>query len=68
MKKLLTLLLAFALAFSFTMPTFAKKGEKNKESAVTTGGKAHQKHAKKKGATKGKKQGQQGTSPAENKK
>ena len=67
MKKLLTLLFAFAVAFSLTMPTFAKKDEK-KEATATTEGKAHKKHAKKKGATKGKKEGQLGTSPTESKK
>ena len=67
MKKLLTFLLTVAVAFSLTMPTLAKKGEK-KESSATSEGKAHKKHAKKKGATKGKKEGQQGTSPAETRK
>jgi len=67
MKKPLTLILAFALALSLTVRAFAKKNEK-KESAITSEGKAHKKHAKNKGATKRKKKGQQGTSPAEGKK
>ena len=44
MKKLLTLLFAFAVALSLTsMPTLAKKGAK-KESVATSEGKAHKKH------------------------
>jgi hypothetical protein len=63
MKRLLTLILAFAVALTLSAPTFATKEEK-KETA-TSDGKAHKKHAKKKGADKGKKEGQQGTAPAE---
>jgi hypothetical protein len=63
MKKLLTLLIAVAVALSLSAPTFATKEEK-KEPA-TSEGKSHKKHAKKKGATEGKKEGQQGTAPAE---
>ena len=55
MKKLLTLLATLAVAFSFTMPAFAKRGKKPKENE----GKAHKQHAKKKGATKGEKEGQE---------
>ena len=68
LKKLLTLLFTFAVAFSLTTPTFAKKGGKKESAATSKEGKAHKKHAKKKGATKGKKEGQQGTSPTESKK
>jgi len=64
MKKLLTLLFALAVACSLSTPTFATKDEK-KEAAAGSEGQAHKKHAKKKGATKGKKEGQQGTTPAE---
>lgn len=53
MKKVLTLLFAFAVAFSLSTPTFAKKDEK-KEAAATS-----------EGAAQGKKEGQQGTAPAE---
>ena len=66
MKKLLALVFAVAVAFSLSTPTFAMKDEKEKkEGATTSEGKEHKKHAKKKGATKGKKEGQQGTAPAE---
>lgn len=63
MKKVLTLFFAFAVAFSLSTPTFAKKDEK-KEAAATSEGKAHKKHAEK-GAAQGKKEGEQGTAPAE---
>ncbi len=71
MKKLLTLLATFAVAVSLAMPVYAKKGEKGekggkKETASTTQhGKAHEKHAKKKGATKGEKEGQEETNPGQ---
>jgi hypothetical protein len=63
MKRLLTLFFAFAVTCSVSAQTFAKKDEK-KEAAATSEGKAHRKHAKKKRATEGKKEGQQGTAPA----
>ena len=63
MKKLLALLMVFAVALSLSAPTFATKEEKKE--AATSEGKSHKKHAKKKGATKGKKEGQQGTAPVE---
>ena len=58
MKKLFTLLTTLAVAFSLTMPVYAKGGRKKSD---TTGhkGKAHMQHAKKKGATKGEKEGQE---------
>lgn len=65
MKKLLTLLFAFAVACSLSAPTFATKDEKKEAAGTTSEGKAHKKHAKKKGTTKGKKEGQQGTAPGE---
>jgi hypothetical protein len=71
MKKLLTLLCTIAVAFALTLPVFAKaqgkgKGKAHKEAATTSEhGQAHEKHAKKKGATEGKKKGQQGTNPSE---
>ena len=43
MKKVLTLVVAFAVAFSLSTPAFAKKDEK-KEAAATSKGKAHKKH------------------------
>ena len=69
MKKLFTLLATLAVAVSLAMPVYAKGQEKGKEAAAPAAGahhaKAHRMHAKKKGATKGKKEGQEGTAPAE---
>jgi len=66
MKKLLTVLCTLAVAFSLAMPVFAKKHQAKKETASTSEqGKAHQKHAKKKGATEGQKAGQQAQEPAQ---
>jgi hypothetical protein len=62
MKKLFTLFATLAVALSLTMPVYAKFGRKKSD---TTGhkdkskGKAHQHHAKGKGATKGEKEGQE---------
>ena len=66
MKKLATMLFASAIALSLSMPVFAKKHEKKAPAATasTEQGQAHHKHAKKKGATEGKKEGQQETAPA----
>ncbi len=55
MKKLFTLLATLAVAFSLTMPVYAKVGKKKSD----TKGQAHKQHAKKKGATKGEKEGQE---------
>ena len=67
MKKLFTLLATLAVAVSLAMPVYAKGQEKGKEAAAPGAhhAKAHRMHAKKKGATKGKKEGQEGTAPAE---
>jgi hypothetical protein len=69
MKKLFTLLATLAVAVSLAMPVYANGQEKGKEAAAPAAGshhaKAHRMHAKKKGATKGKKEGQEGTAPAE---
>ncbi len=80
MKKILTLLATLAVAFSLTMPVFAKRGqgkgqvtEEKKEATKAEGkeataktskhGKRHWLHARKKGATKGKKEGQAMVNP-----
>ncbi len=66
MKRLLTLFVALVVAGSLAMPVYAqKKGGKKAAAATGEHGKAHEKHAKKKGATEGKKKGQQGTTPSE---
>ncbi|MGA2630027.1 MAG: hypothetical protein ABSG54_07395 [Terriglobia bacterium] len=66
MKKVITTLSALAIAVSLSAPMFAKEHtKKSKEAAATTEqGKAHTKHSKKKGATEGKKDGQQATTPS----
>jgi hypothetical protein len=66
MKKVITTLSALAIAISLSAPMFAKEhAKKSKGAAATTEqGQAHTKHAKKKGATEGKKAGQQETTPA----
>ncbi len=61
MKKLFTVLCTLAVACAMAMPVYAKKGEKKDQGAAaasTSKGKAHTMHAKKKGATEGKKKGQ----------
>jgi hypothetical protein len=63
MKKIFTLLATLAVAFSLTMPAFAKQG--GKEGGTGHHGKAHWLHAKKKGAHKGKKEGQEGSNPGQ---
>jgi hypothetical protein len=69
MKKLLASVATLALAFTLASPAFAKKTKKNAKAETattkqsTSKGKMHLFHAKKKGATKGKKKGQQGTNP-----
>ncbi len=68
MKKLLTLLSTAALACSLAMPVFARAKSSPKAqgtTAVHKTRKAHRKHARKHGATKGKKMGQQGTTPGQ---
>ena len=64
MKKLLIVLCTLAVALALGMPAFAKKGEKKETATSSQQGKAHKKHAKKKGAAEGKKEGQQGQQPA----
>jgi hypothetical protein len=54
MKKLTTLLATLAIAFTLSAPVFAKRHHPKKKEHK----KAHVLHAKKKGATKGKKKGQ----------
>jgi ABC-type sugar transport system substrate-binding protein len=66
MKKSLTLLFTVAVACALAMPVAASAKwfhKKKKDNATTTetSGKSHQKHAKKHGASKGMKAGQQGT-------
>lgn len=63
MKKLLTLLSVIAVACALSVPAFASQGkgkgkEEKKEATSAPHGKAHKEHAKKKGATEGKKKGQ----------
>ena len=51
---------------SSNAPAHGSSGtEKEGVSKTTETGEAHEEHAKKKGATKGKKKGQEGTSPAQ---
>jgi hypothetical protein len=74
MKKLFTLLSALVLCFSLAVPTFASsqaaesapqasatKAKTKKVKATKSKGKRHMFHARKKGATKGKKTGQAST-------
>lgn len=67
MKKMVTLFCTLAVALSLSAPLLAARGRKDKDkkesAASTETGKAHEKHAKKKGATKGKKEGQEGSNP-----
>jgi hypothetical protein len=66
MKRILTLLATIAVACSLTLPVYAKQGAKKEAAAPSTTehAKAHLTHAKKKGAKKGKKEGQEGTNPS----
>ena len=66
MRKIVTLLCAFVVALSLSVPVFAKHHEKHAKGAAASAeqGEAHAKHAKKKGATEGKKEGQQESAPA----
>lgn len=60
MKKLFALMCTLVVAFALSIPVFAKSHKSKKEStSVTETSKAHVKHSKKKGATKGKKKGQE---------
>ncbi len=62
MKRFLTLLCTLSIACALSAPAFAKKGPKGQKdesaSASTTKGKSHKMHAKKKGSSEGKKEGQ----------
>ncbi len=62
MKRIVTLLCALTIASALSAPAFAKKGPTAQKdeaaSSSTTKGKSHKMHAKKKGATEGKKEGQ----------
>lgn len=58
MNKIMTVLIATVMGFSLSLPAFAQPA-----SGQAKGG-AHKMHAKKKGATEGKKEGQEGVSPA----
>jgi hypothetical protein len=60
MKKKIALLIVIALCSSFALPLLAQgKGKGKKESAQAgQTGQEHEKHAKKKGSTEGKKKGQ----------
>ena len=66
MKKFVTMLFALAVALSLSVPVFAKGQEKKAKAstASTEHSQAHAKHAKKKGTTEGKKEGQQSSTPA----
>ena len=63
MKKFLTVLFAVAFSTTLAMPAFARKHHKKSKDTDSTmqsdSGKAHKKHAKKKGATEGQKEGQE---------
>jgi hypothetical protein len=62
MKKVFTALCILAVAFTLSVPAFAKHHKYSKGAASTTEtGKAHKKHSTKKGAT----EGQKGTAPAQ---
>jgi hypothetical protein len=68
MKKILTLLFTLTVALSLAMSAWAIRWpfhlhKHAKAEATTDNTKAHDLHAKKKGATKGKKEGQEGTNP-----
>ncbi len=69
MKKILTVLFTLTVALSLAMPAWAVRWplhlHKHAKSEATENGKAHEQHAKKKGATKGKKQGQEGATPGQ---
>lgn len=58
MNKLMTMVFAMVMGFSLSMPAFAKAASGQKKVA------AHKVSAKKKGALEGKKEGQEGVSPA----
>lgn len=65
MRKFFTVMFTFAVALALAMPVSAKWPHKKKSNAQTTEtGSAHTKHSKKKGATKGKKKGQQAENPS----
>jgi hypothetical protein len=65
MKKTLCLLFTLTVALALAVPASAMHWplHKHGKSQAIENGKAHEKHAKKKGATKGKKEGQEGTAP-----
>jgi hypothetical protein len=66
MKKAFTLFCTLVVALALALPASAKKhnSKKGEKAEVSqTNGKAHKKHASKKGASKGKKEGQQGAAP-----
>ncbi len=69
MRKLLTLMCTAAVAFALAIPVSAKthKSSKKENASTTATSDAHAKHAKKKGATKGKKTGQEGQTPKSSK-
>ncbi len=62
MKRILTLLATIVVACALALPVYAKQGATKEAAAPSTTehGKAHMKHAKKKGAKKAK---QEGTNP-----
>ncbi len=68
MKKILTILFMLTVALSLAMSAWAIRWpfhlHKHAKSEATENVKAHDPHAKKKGATVGKKKGQKGTNPA----
>ena len=67
MKKTLCLLFTLTVALLLAMPASAVRWplHKHGKSEATEHGKSHQKHAKKKGATQGEKEGQEGTNPGQ---
>jgi len=58
MNKIMTMVFAMVMGFSLSMPAFAKAASGQTKVAP------HKMSAKKKGATEGKKEGQEGVSPA----
>ena len=66
MKKLFTVMCTLAVAFALALPVSAKT-HKSKSEKTTATTKAHTMHSKKKGATKGKKSGQQSASSGKTK-
>lgn len=65
MKKSLCLLFTLTVALAMAMPASARWHLHKHKSEAAENGKAHEKQAKKKGAIKGQKEGQEATTPAQ---